>query len=116
LKRIAFVLARPQRLRAKAGHPSDTSDPACQNLSGWTAFVQPLMRKSGRMKNQNRIQNAINENQNQAIIFEPIAPNPEPAAIGELLTLNEIEDAIKGRVVLSDAVVTALVACKGDLS
>jgi hypothetical protein len=54
------------------------------------------------MKNQNT--NA--ENQNQSFIFEPIAPHPEPVAIGELLT--EIEAVIKRHVVLSDAAVTAL--------
>src|SRR5580693_9082846 len=60
------------------------------------------MRKSRPMKNQNT--NA--ENQNQSFIFEPIAPHPQPVAIGELLT--EIEDIIKRHVVLPDAAATAL--------
>ncbi len=57
------------------------------------------------MKNQNTT-NERNENQNQTIIFEPVAPHPEPVAVGELLT--EIEAAIKRHVVLSDAAATAL--------
>src|SRR5580693_2258895 len=60
------------------------------------------MRKSRPMKNQNT--NA--ENQNQSFIFEPIAPHPEPVAVGELLS--EIEAVIKRHVVLNDAAATAL--------
>ncbi|HEY1788809.1 MAG TPA: DUF3631 domain-containing protein [Verrucomicrobiae bacterium] len=59
------------------------------------------------MKNQN--QTAIsqkNEIQNQTVIFEPIAPHPEPVDVGVLLT--EIETAIKRHVVLSNAAATAL--------
>jgi len=56
------------------------------------------------MKNQN--QNNIKEN--QAIVFESIAPNSDPVAIGELLTPEEIDAAIKWHVVLSDAAATAL--------
>ena len=69
------------------------------------------------MKNRNRNQNAITEN--QTIILKPIVPHPEPAAIGELLTLTEIEDVIKTHVVLSEAAATALVVRKrreGDLN
>ena len=62
------------------------------------------MRKSGHMKNQN--QTVINENHNDTIIFEPLAPHPAPVVIGELLT--EIESVIKRHVVLSDAAATAL--------
>ena len=54
------------------------------------------------MKNQN--QTVINEN--QTIIFEPVAPHPQPVVIGELLT--EIEATIKRHVVMSDAAATAL--------
>jgi putative DNA primase/helicase len=57
------------------------------------------------MKNQNTV-NERNENQNQTIIFESIAPHPQPVVIGELLM--EIEAAIKRHVVLSDAAATAL--------
>jgi putative DNA primase/helicase len=68
------------------------------------------MRKSTRMKNQNQNisneNNGKNENRDQSIIFEPVAPHPEPVAIGELLT--EIEAVIKRHVVLSDAAATAL--------
>ena len=54
------------------------------------------------MNNQNQNTNT----ENQTIIFEPIAPHPEPVAIGELLT--EIEATIKRHVILSDAAATAL--------
>lgn len=47
-----------------------------------------------------------NENQNQAVIFEPVTPHPRPVAVGELLA--EIENTIKRHVVLSDAAATAL--------
>jgi putative DNA primase/helicase len=57
------------------------------------------------MKNQNTTIER-NETQNQTIIFKPVAPHPEPAVIGELLT--EIEAVIKRHVVLSDAAATAL--------
>ena len=63
------------------------------------------------MKNQSHSENQIvtnekNENQKETFIFEPVAPHPEPVAIGELLA--EIEVTIKRHVVLSDAAATAL--------
>jgi hypothetical protein len=60
------------------------------------------------MKTQNQnIMNEINErNENPTVIFEPIAPHPEPVIVGELLT--EIEVVIKRHLVLSDAAATAL--------
>ena len=48
----------------------------------------------------------IRQNQKETFIFEPVAPCPEPVAIGELLT--EIEATITRHVVLSDAAATAL--------
>ncbi|HEV2319278.1 MAG TPA: DUF3631 domain-containing protein [Verrucomicrobiae bacterium] len=48
--------------------------------------------------------NQISEN--PTVIFEPIAPHPEPVIVGELLT--EIEAVIKRHLVLSDAAATAL--------
>ncbi|HTV40311.1 MAG TPA: DUF3631 domain-containing protein [Candidatus Sulfotelmatobacter sp.] len=63
------------------------------------------------MKNQNTNQNQIvtnerNENQKETVIFEDVAPHPEPVVIGELLS--DIEATIKRHVVLSDAAATAL--------
>ena len=59
------------------------------------------------MNNQSQIvTNENNENQKESFIFEPVAPHPEPVAIGELLA--EIEATIKRHVVLSDAAATAL--------
>ncbi|HEX3626485.1 MAG TPA: DUF3631 domain-containing protein [Verrucomicrobiae bacterium] len=59
------------------------------------------------MKTQNQIiTNENHESHNDSIIFDSIAPHPEPVAIGELLT--EIETVIKRHVVLSDAAATAL--------
>ncbi len=59
------------------------------------------------MKTHNSIQNKTNEKiENPTIIFDQIAPHPEPVAIDELLT--EIEETIKKHVVLSDAAATAL--------
>jgi hypothetical protein len=63
------------------------------------------------VKNQNQINTnergeSQNQNHNETVIFEPIAPHPQPVAIGELLT--DIEAIIKRHVVLSDAAATAL--------
>ncbi len=54
------------------------------------------------MKNQN--QTVTNEN--PTIIFDAVAPHPEPVIIGELLA--DIETTIKRHVVLSDPAATAL--------
>jgi putative DNA primase/helicase len=60
-----------------------------------------------QIENQNQIvTNEKSENQKETFIFEPVAPHPEPVAIGELLS--EIEATIKRHVVLSDAAATAL--------
>jgi putative DNA primase/helicase len=63
------------------------------------------------MKNQNQINTNEgsenqNKNHNETVIFEAIAPHPEPVVVGELLT--EIEAIIKRHVVLSDPAATAL--------
>ena len=59
------------------------------------------------MKNQNQINtNEKNGNKNETVLFEPIAPHPEPVVIGELLT--DIETTIKRHVVLPDAAAAAL--------
>ncbi len=47
-----------------------------------------------------------NHNENEAVIFDVIAPHPQPVVIGELLT--EIEGIIKRHVVLPEAAATAL--------
>ena len=67
------------------------SNPLCQNGSYEKSKYKPKCKT-----------------QNQTLIFEPIAPHPEPVVIGDLLT--EIEAVIKRHVVLSDAAATALAA------
>lgn len=54
------------------------------------------------MKTRNQIESI----ENQTIIFDAVAPHPEPVAIGELLS--EIEGVIKRHVVLSEAAATTL--------
>ena len=72
------------------------------------------MPKSARMKYKNQNQNRFKEN--QTIIVEPATPTSlrERVAIGELLTLTEIEAVITQHVVLSNAAATALVVCSQD--
>ncbi|HEV2330886.1 MAG TPA: DUF3631 domain-containing protein [Verrucomicrobiae bacterium] len=54
----------------------------------------------------NQISEKNERNENPTVIFEPVAPHPEPVNVGELLT--EIEAVIKQHLVLSDAAATAL--------